>query len=165
MPFTPYHFGPSGLVGLFFRKRLDLPVFVLANVIVDFEPLVVLVFNLECPVHGISHTFLFGAVLGLLWGLVTSAAGGFGWLMKVFGLTYQSSVSKMIISGLLGVWFHVFVDSFCWADVRPLWPIKWNPLVGLVTLKMIYLFCIISFVPAIVLYIFAVLSFFKDKRE
>ena len=41
MPFTPYHFGPSGFVGLVFGKWIDLPVFVLANVIVDVEVLVV----------------------------------------------------------------------------------------------------------------------------
>ena len=34
MPFTPYHFGSSGFVGLAFRKWLDVPIFVLANVIV-----------------------------------------------------------------------------------------------------------------------------------
>ncbi len=41
MPFTPYHFGPSGFVGLVFGKWIDLPVFVLANVIVDVEVLAV----------------------------------------------------------------------------------------------------------------------------
>ena len=41
MPFTPYHVGPSGFVGLVFGKWIDLPVFVLANVIVDVEVLAV----------------------------------------------------------------------------------------------------------------------------
>ncbi|MHC4299546.1 MAG: hypothetical protein ACYS7Y_19890 [Planctomycetota bacterium] len=35
MPFTPYHFGPSGCVGLILRKWIDVPVFVLTNVIID----------------------------------------------------------------------------------------------------------------------------------
>jgi len=49
MPFTPYHFGPSGFWGLAFRKWLDLPVFVLANVIVDIEVLVIWFFGLGWP--------------------------------------------------------------------------------------------------------------------
>jgi hypothetical protein len=39
MPFTPYYFGPNGFVGLVFKKLLDLPVFILSNIIIDFEVL------------------------------------------------------------------------------------------------------------------------------
>ena len=45
MPFTPYHFGPHGCVGLVLKRYLDLPVFMLANVAVDLEPLAVMVFR------------------------------------------------------------------------------------------------------------------------
>ena len=39
MPVTPYHFGPNGLVGLLFKRWIDLPVVVLANVVIDMEVL------------------------------------------------------------------------------------------------------------------------------
>ena len=68
MPFTPYHFGPSGFVGLVFRKWIDMPVFVLANVIVDVEVLAVGLFGLGWPIHRYCHTLLIGAVVGALWG-------------------------------------------------------------------------------------------------
>ena len=70
MPFTPYHFGPSGFVGLALRRWLDVPVFVLANVVVDLEPLVVVLFGLDYPLHGYVHTFLGGTVVALLWALL-----------------------------------------------------------------------------------------------
>jgi len=37
MPFTLYHLGPALLLGLLFRRRLDLPTFLVANVVVDLE--------------------------------------------------------------------------------------------------------------------------------
>ena len=40
MPFTPYHFGPSGFIGLLFRKWLDVPVIVATNVLIDIEVIV-----------------------------------------------------------------------------------------------------------------------------
>lgn len=52
MPFTPLHFGPHACVALPLRRRVDLPVFLLTNVVVDVEPLLVLTFNLNYPLHG-----------------------------------------------------------------------------------------------------------------
>ena len=37
MPFTPFHFGPHGCVGLPISKKINVLVFVLANVVVDIE--------------------------------------------------------------------------------------------------------------------------------
>ena len=39
MPFTPYHFGPSGFAGLLFRRWVNVPVFIAANVLIDIEVL------------------------------------------------------------------------------------------------------------------------------
>lgn len=70
MPYTPYHFGPSGFVGLIFKKHIDIPVFVLANVVVDVEVLVINLLGLGWPVHRYAHTLLIGAVVGAVWALV-----------------------------------------------------------------------------------------------
>ena len=69
MPFTPFHFGPSALIGLPLKRWIDIPVFVLANVVIDFEPLAVMVFQPDYPLHGYFHTLLIGGILGLIWGL------------------------------------------------------------------------------------------------
>ncbi|MHC4259460.1 MAG: hydrolase [Planctomycetota bacterium] len=159
MPFTPYHFGPSGCVALPLQKYIDIPVFMLANVVIDFEPGVVLLFDLSYPSHGYCHTFLLGGVIGLVWGLVAyPARNPLGRLMKLFGLPYQTSLGKMVLSGLLGVWFHVLVDSFCWGDIRPFWPIGANPLDNHIGPDPVRLLCMVAYIPAIVLYIGVVIT-------
>jgi len=154
MPFTPYHFGPSGCVALPLRKYIDVPVFVLANVVVDLEPGIVLAFGLNYPLHGLCHTFLFGTIIGLVWALAAYLARNYlKRLMKFVGLPYETSLRKMILSGLLGIWFHILIDSFCWTGIRPFWPSSANPLNNLVKLNTIRLLCAISFIPAIALYV------------
>jgi membrane-bound metal-dependent hydrolase YbcI (DUF457 family) len=164
MPFTPYHFGPSGFLGLAFRKWLDIPVFVLANVVVDLEPLAVLVFRLNYPLHGLCHTFLIGTAVGLAWALIAYQARGIlARLMQLFALPYKTSLAKMIVSAVLGVWFHIFLDSICWYDVKPFWPLQANPFLDLVTVRTVYIVCTLSFLPAIILYV--AIAVFQLRRR
>jgi len=111
MPVTPYHFGPAGLLGYIFRKWIDLPVFVLANVVVDIEVLLISLIDLSRPHHRYSHTFLIGTAVGAVWGLVAyTGLPILKWLMKIIKIPYQTNAFKMIISGILGVWFHVLIE-------------------------------------------------------
>ena len=70
MPFTPFHFGPHSCIGLPFYRSIDLVVFLGANIIIDLEPLLVLMNNFNYPLHGYCHTFLIGGLLGALLGIV-----------------------------------------------------------------------------------------------
>ena len=165
MPFTPFHFGPGACIGLPLKKYIDLPVFLLANVVVDLEPLAVMSFGLDYPIHGYFHTFLPGALLGLIWALLAYPARGlFQGLMNLFRLPYKASLSKMIISAILGVWFHVLLDGLIYPDVRAFYPLKANPLAGLLSVSAMYTLCTISFIPAAILYILAVASFISRNR-
>ena len=65
MPFTPYHPGPGLFVGLLFLGFIDFPTFLVASVIVDVEPLLVLAFNLNYPLHGFFHSFLGGTLVAV----------------------------------------------------------------------------------------------------
>ncbi|MCJ7648802.1 MAG: hypothetical protein MUP85_09340, partial [Candidatus Lokiarchaeota archaeon] len=65
IPYTHYHFGPSGLIGLLLLKWVDFPTFLIASVIIDIEGISVLVFKLSYPLHGYFHSFL-GAFLAAL---------------------------------------------------------------------------------------------------
>ena len=169
MPFTPFHFGPSALVSLPLQKYIDVPVFVLANVVIDFEPLVVIVFDLKYQGHEYFHNFLIGSLVGILWG--TAAYFGRGILkkiMRMLRLPYTASFRKMLISGVLGVWFHVIVDSIGYRDVKPFYPLDFNPMLGIMTRSTVYLFCMLSFIPAIMMvYVIRVLSLkrFPYKRR
>jgi len=68
MPFTPFHFGPALFLGLPLRKYMHVPTFILANVILDVEPFLVLFYRLSYPLHGYSHTLLLAIVVGITLG-------------------------------------------------------------------------------------------------
>ncbi|MBI5695853.1 MAG: hypothetical protein HZC51_08980 [Nitrospirae bacterium] len=97
---------------------------------------------------------LFGGIIGAAFG-----AGAFSLrtqlikLMGLFALPYRPSIGGMILSGVLGIWFHILLDSPLYEDIQPLYPLAYNPIYGLVSNSSVYAFCAVSFVPAIVLYL------------
>lgn len=132
MPFTPFHFGVHACVALSFRKKLDLPTFLLANVIVDIEPLLVMVFNFNYPLHGYAHTFFAGLVLSPLLGVtVYLLRKPFTKIMQLLRLSYSPSFKVAIISAFLGHCLHVFLDAFMYPDIKPFYPSVSNPLRGI----------------------------------
>lgn len=153
MPVTPYHFGPAGLLGYIFRRRIDLPVFVLANVIVDIEVLLVNLMGRSWPIHRYCHTFLIGAVVGAMWGFVAYLCLPLLiWLMKKIRIPYQTSPPKIIISGILGVWFHVLIDGIYHYDVIPFWPVQKNYLWRLLSHSQVKWICVICAAILVLLY-------------
>lgn len=154
MPVTPYHFGPAGLLGYIFRKRIDLPVFVFANVVVDIEVLLSNSIYPGGPHHRFGHTFLVGAAVGAVWGLAAyTALPILKWFMKTIRISYQTNVFKMIISGILGVWFHVLIDGIYHYDVRPFWPIQKNYLYGLLSHSQVKWVCVICLAAVVLMYV------------
>jgi hypothetical protein len=65
MPFTPYHLGPALFLGLLFLRFIDFPTFLIASVIMDVEPFLVLFFNLNYPLHGFFHSLLGGTLVAI----------------------------------------------------------------------------------------------------
>ena len=169
MPFTPYHFGPSGFVGLLLRRWIDFPVFMLANVVLDVEVLIT-------GKHPYGHTLLLGAAVGILWGLAAYPLRGvFKRFMDLVRLPYKTGLVKMIASGILGVWLHTAVDAMVHYDVRLLWPNKKFILMRLITkpftranmaltYQRVELGCLILLGLAAVVYIFAAISFSKAQK-
>ena len=160
MPFTPFHFGPSACLALPFKKYLDLPAFVLANVIVDLEPLFVILFGIEIyPLHGYCHTFLFGSFIGFLWGILAfSLRKYFHFFMSEIRLHYDTNFLKIVISSILGIWFHILLDAPLYSDIKPFYPIIKNPLYGLISTEEIYIYCLLSFIPAFIFYLLIAFS-------
>lgn len=165
MPYTPYHFGPSGFIGLALRRWLDIPVFVLANVIVDLEVLFITHIGLGYPIHRYFHTLLIGAAAGILWATIAWPLRNlFKMIMQTLRIPYQTSFLKMLISGVLGVWLHVVIDSIYHPDVRLLWPHKAIPLWRIITSQQLEFLCLVFFIAAIVLWMLLVLSHSKLKK-
>ena len=166
MPFTPYHFGPSALLALPFKKYIDIPTFILANVAVDFEPLAVIVFGLDYPLHGFFHTFLIGSIVGIFWGLLAYFIKPiFKWPMKFLLLPYPPTITKTILSGILGVWFHVFLDSFLYRDICPFWPIAFNPFLRVLRPSSLYLICEISLLAALIIFPARAISLYRKQKS
>ncbi len=165
MPFTPFHFGPCACIALPLNRYIDIPVFILANVVVDLEPLAVIVFDLNYPLHGYFHAFLTGTVVALTWGLIAySGKDIIQRLMKLFCVSYETNFYKMLLSAILGVWFHILLDAPLYTDIQPFWPFRGNSLYGLFGRGAVYSICKISFLPALVLYIIAVTSYIRENR-
>lgn len=165
MPFTLYHFGPSGLIGLGLRKYIDVPVFLLANIIVDLEVLAVNLFGLGWPAHRYVHTLLIGAAAGAVWGLAAySLRNIFKKIMQILHIPYKTSLRKMVISGILGVWLHVAIDAFYHWDVQIFWPSKIRPLYELLSKGQVIAVCIAFFVAAIILYAITSVSYIKQNK-
>jgi membrane-bound metal-dependent hydrolase YbcI (DUF457 family) len=153
MPFTPFHFGPNATIGFIAKKYIDLPVFVLVNVTIDIEPLLVMVFGLQYPLHGYCHTFLIGSLIGALFAIAAYLNKRFILrIMSMFGLPYEADFKKMLVSSVLGAWFHVLLDAPIYPDIRPFYPHTLNPLYGIVSPITIYLVCSIFFIPVVYSY-------------
>jgi membrane-bound metal-dependent hydrolase YbcI (DUF457 family) len=166
MPFTPYHFGPSAFIGLVFRKWLDIPVLVLANVIVDVEALVIHLFRLGYPSHRYCHTLLIGAGLGLLWGASAYPLRHlFKWLMQILRIPYQTGFWKMLISGVLGVWLHVLIDSIYHWDIMAFWPSHARLPHRLLNPQQVEVVCLAFFAAAIIVYMIMLILSYKSKTD
>lgn len=154
MPFTPLHFGPHILVSLPFPKRIDMVSFVTANIAVDVEPLLVLLFfRFKYPLHGYCHTFLFGTLVGVIWGAICYASRR---LIRrgliPFRLIYKTTAARAIVSGILGAWAHVLLDAPLYSDIKPFFPSDANPLYQTLSQDVIYGFGSLTFLLAMVIY-------------
>lgn len=58
MPFTPFHLGPALCLGSPLREYIHAPTLILANVVLDIEPLIMLITGLSYPLYGYLHTHL-----------------------------------------------------------------------------------------------------------
>ena len=90
-----------------------MPIFLAANVIVDIEVL----FAGGWPQHRHwhFHTLLIGGLVGAAMGLavylVKPVRAGLERAMKTIRLPYKAGPIKAAVSGALGVWLHVLIDS------------------------------------------------------
>jgi hypothetical protein len=161
MPITPYHFGPSGFVGLVFRKWLDIPVFMLANVIVDIEVL----FYDKWPYHRYVHNLLIGTAAGILWGVAAYPMRNyFKKIMQFFRLPYHTTFLKMLISGVLGIWFHLLIDAVYHSDMHLFWPSRITPLYAFLNEHQVKAVCLACFIPAFIVYAIIVLSSIQKNK-
>ncbi len=132
MPFTLLHLGPALILGYLLRFRVHWPTLIIASVIIDLEPLVVILLNLsDYPHHGYLHTFASAIFLGSLVGVVMWLIRDyFSKLFNLLALTesVSYSISDYVVAGFSGWFLHVLLDSPLYPDIRPFYPLGVNPL-------------------------------------
>ena len=126
LPFTLFHLGPALAIGLPLRKYIHAPTFILANILVDVEPLLVLVLGLNYPLHGYLHTFVFALFLGIALGLVMFSLERF--LQPVHKLLLletdsKSRIGAFVVAGAFGTMLHVLFDAPLYSDIQPFYPL------------------------------------------
>lgn len=116
MPITPLHFGAALPFELALGDRFSTVAFILANVVMDVQPVLALGFGVPVAVHGWTHSlpgaFLIAAAL-------TSLAGR---------LPRRAPYAAGFFAGTLT---HVALDSLMHHDLSPLWPWReGNPVIA-----------------------------------
>jgi hypothetical protein len=147
MPATPFHLGPGLLIKAAAPRQFSMAAYSLAQVVIDIESGFYLLRG-EYPVHRQAHTLLLGGLIGLLCGLIVSRIGRW-WarprdvVPEVLAAEFRLPIAAM--SGLFGGIFHSVLDGIMYADIGPFRPFTdANPLYELVSLRVLYLFCIIT---------------------
>ncbi|WP_136419090.1 metal-dependent hydrolase [Herbaspirillum sp. ST 5-3] len=144
MPFTPFHFGPGAALHSAAPKRISFLAFCSANVLIDVEPLYYLLSD-QYPVHRFFHTYIGATLVGIgafvLFAVARAAAARirlpnpFRW--------QQLRLQAVAVGAGLGVYSHVFLDSFMHPDIKPLAPFSdANPLWKAIPVDVLYWFCV-----------------------
>ncbi len=147
MPLTPFHLGPGLFFGMTTFRFFNLKAFLIGSILLDIEPALVILSNLNYPYlsyphHGILHSFLGGIVTALLIGLILRNYKDQikKWLSR-YHLGQSFSFSSVFFGALLGHWVHVIFDSFMHYDVFPFWPSHFNPFLNLISISQNYFLC------------------------
>jgi len=156
MPFTPFHSGPALFFGLLLFGFLDFPTFLIANVIVDLEPFLVILLGLDYPLHGFFHSLVGGTIAAVILAFVMFKSSEVtGKVMNLFRLEQKVSWKSIMAGSLLGVYAHILLDTPLYPDIRPFYPLDLNPYFfsDISIAISIYMFCIFSFLAGTTAYI------------
>ena len=139
---------------------MDLPTFLVANVIVDVEPLLVLVFGLDYPLHGYLHTYLIGGIVALILYFVMGQVRPYlDSVIRSIGLAQEWNKKSIIFATISGIWLHITLDSTLYLDIRPLFPLNLNTFyTGLEAYNTVYSLCWNSGIIAIILFLVIILK-------
>ncbi|HEY1952274.1 MAG TPA: hypothetical protein VGG76_05665 [Gemmatimonadaceae bacterium] len=147
MPATPFHLGPGLLVKAAAPRQFSMAAYSLAQVVIDIESGYYMLRN-DYPIHRQAHTFFLGGLIGLVCGLVVSRAGIYiarprDVVPEALAAEYRLPIAAL--SGVFGGLLHALLDGIMHADMRPFRPFSdANPLYGLVSVRTLYLFCIVT---------------------
>lgn len=171
MPFTPFHLGPALLLGLVLFPVFDLPTLLIASVIPDLEPLIVVYFRFYgYPLHGFFHSYLGVSFLAFPVVLVVYLFRDvLNRISDFFRVHQKLSFKKVLFSSFFGVYSHVFLDSFLYREMMPFYPFSGNPFVDVLSpygsYGVIYGFCSLAFLLGVITYCARIIWKLRTKRK
>lgn len=156
MPFTPFHLGPGLLFGLLLLRYIDFPTFIIANVIVDIEPFMVLALNLPYPLHGFFHTFIGGTIVALfLTAVMRELREHLNPITRHLKIEQEYSTRSILIASLSGIYLHIVLDSLLYVDIKPFYPFDFNPFLDITRIGLgVYGNCFLAFILGTIFYTF-----------
>ena len=165
MPFTAFHLGPALLIGVILFPLFDLAAILICSVIVDLEPIYVLLFAQELPLHGFFHTFIGGTIVGIIVSFILWIARGLVQeILMVFKVEQKSSFVRILYTSLFSVNFHIFLDSIFHADMQPFYPLIINPFYGLISQGIINQLCTVCMILGLTIYVHRFVIRGMDKK-
>ena len=165
MPFTPYHFGPAFLIGVLLFPFIDFATIVVASVILDLEPLAVILFNLPMPLHAFFHTYLGATIVAIILSVgIYPFRKYLNEIVAFFGLRQESSFRHIFPASIIGTYSHVLLDSFLYVEMNPLFPLLGNPFVGFLAFGFVYNLCLALGIIGFFVYVLRVLLNLKVSK-
>jgi len=160
--------GPGMAVKAIAQDKFSLIIFGWAQILVDLQPLVVVLTH-EGQTHGVTHTFVGGAVLG-----VAAAASGKPMAEVLLNLFRKKEKPRLRISwktawwsGLVGGLSHVLLDGLIYPDMSLFWPFVKGTSLDIFTSRGMTAFCIFSGLAGLLVYFVSrgVEAFSKNHSE
>lgn len=142
MPFTPLHMGPGLVVKAAMQKRFSLMVFGWSQVVIDLQPLYVMLTN-HGELHGFSHTLLGATLIGLFCALTGKPLGELG--LRILREPQHLPISWRVsaASAFIGTYSHIAIDSIMHRDVFPLAPLSnATPWHGIISIEALHVVCV-----------------------
>ena len=144
MPVTPLHIWQGTILKALLQSSFSLMVFSWAQIIMDLQPIyVVLADSRRFELHGFSHTYLGATLLAI----VSALSGKYvsEWGLKRLKLPEKISWLCAVCSAFIGTYSHVLLDSIMHDDIQPFFPFSPdNPFVELMTIEQLHWFCLAS---------------------
>jgi len=166
MPFTPYHFGPAFLMGMLAFPVLDIAALMISSVLLDLEPLAVLMFGLPGPLHGNLHTFLGATIAAVLTVcIIWITRAPLQQFLSLFALSHDSSFTRVTIASLVGTYSHVLLDSFLYAEMNPFFPLLGNPFLEIIAPSAVYQFSVYCMMFGLVVYAIRLIDRYKPLQK
>lgn len=115
----------------------------IASVILDIEPIAIIILGLPVPFHGFLHTYLGATIIaGVLSIAIYPFRSHLNEFVSLLGLHQESSLRHIIPASFIGNYIHVFLDSFIYSDMNPFYPFIGNPFLGMWPTSFVYSICI-----------------------